>query len=543
MIKNLDPILFTLFLITTFIFFVIYLDDIKLSNFLTSKTGIQFKNNLSEKTNLFVIFFVQFVFVVVYQGQYLSYETIDSDIHTYLLVGNDVLNGNLPYENEWDDKGPLLYIFYSVLIFISNKNLVIFKILCDAIVLIIAFIIANISLIINKTNKISQALINSILFITLLSPPWGSVEYSEIFALLFLSFSIFIFLKHKKNLGSVFASGIVFGIATLTNQGSGVFFFLFLFLIYQSKKLAHLNLFILGISFPHVIMLGLYASRNLLDVYFSTLFFIPINYSSQSFDFVYEFSVYLRETLYYDPFLYSIIILLFVISIFKLIQFKNLSFYEFIPYIGIFLSLIFFFLGSTGYKHHLIFFLFFLSLIPVSLSGSKKSFQWILVLFILFSFLFFGHKSIHKSLYNFYNLDEIYANYPLRQLAQEIENEFEFEFNIFALDHNLVLFYLDLENEGYIIHPTNYLEPSIINQLIKVDKILENELSYQISQKPNVVICSQEIRWLIEEVNCEVTDFYKGYRKINTDKYFENNSRTFYDDPYRTIDLYINNQK
>ena len=47
MIKNLDPILFTLFLIATFILFVIYLDDIKLSNFLTSKTGIQFKNNLN----------------------------------------------------------------------------------------------------------------------------------------------------------------------------------------------------------------------------------------------------------------------------------------------------------------------------------------------------------------------------------------------------------------------------------------------------------------------------------------------------------------
>jgi len=543
MIKNLDPNLFTLFLITTFVLYVFYFDEIKLSNFISSKTSIQYKNDLSQKTNLVVIFFIQFVFVVLYQGQYLSYETIDSDIHTYLLVGNDVLNGNLPYENQWDDKGPLLYIIYSILIFISNKNLVIFKILCDVIVLIIAFLIANISLIINKTNKISHALFNSILFITLLSQPWGSAEYSEIFALLFLSLSIFIFLKHQNNLGFVFASGIAFGITTLTNQGSGVFLFLFLFLIYQSKKLAHLNLFILGISIPHVIMLGLYASRNLLDIYFSTLFFIPINYSSQRFDFVYEFSVYLRETLYFDPFLYSIIILLFVISIFKLIQFKNLSFYEFIPYIGIILSLIFFFLGSTGYKHHLIFFLFFLSLIPLSLNRSKKSFRWIFVLFILFSFLFFGNKSIHKSLYNFYNLEEIYANYPLRQLAQEIENEFENDFNIFALDHTLVLFYLNLENEGYIIHPTNYLEPSIINQLIKVEKIQENELSFQISQKPNVVICSQEIRSLIEEVNCEVTDFYKGYRKINTDKYFENNYRTYYDDPYRTIDLYINNQK
>jgi len=157
------------------------------------------------------------------------------------------------------------------------------------------------------------------------------------------------------------------------------------------------------------------------------------------------------------------------------------------------------------------------------------------------SFLFLGINSFQKTYHNLNNLDEIYSNYPLKQLALEIESRFEGEYNIFAIDHSLVLFYLDKENEAYIIHPTNYLEPSIYNELLKIKKIVPNELSVQISKKPNIVLCSQEIRWLLEEVNCEVTDFFKGYSKLTTDYYFDNQNRTYYKDPYRTIDLYINN--
>ncbi len=542
MVFNLDPTLFTLTIMITTSFFVLFIDDKVILSFVKKTNKFYFKKDLSDNSYFLILFFILFILTTGYQGQYLNYETIDSDIHTYLVVGNDVLSGHLPYENEWDDKGPFLYIFYALLIFVSNKNLIIFKILCNVLVLLIAFTVAKISFLVNKNNKKSQALFSSTLFVLLLSPPWGSVEYSEIFALLFLSVSIYILLKNLNDRIFILLSGIIYGVATLINQGSGVFFLLFIYFIYQSKKLFNLNFFILGIGIPHLITLGLYASRDLLDIYFATLFIIPIKYSSQNFNLIYEFNVYLRETFYFDPFLYSIIILLLVISVFKIKEFKNFSFYEFFPYFGIFLSFIFFYLGSTGYKHHLIFLMFFLSLIPIKLIKNKKSFGWIFIIFFLLSFTFLGIKSLSKSFENLNNLDEVYANYPLRQLSVEIENEFSDKYSIFGVDHTLILFYLDKENEGYIIHPTNYLEPAIFNELLRLDKILTNELSFQISKKPNVVLCSQEIRWLLEEVNCEVTDFYQGYRKIDTEIYFDNPNRTFYKDPYRTIDLYINSK-
>ena len=58
---------------------------------------------------------------------YLEYETIDWDVNTYLVVSNDIINGNLPYENEWDDKGPFLYLTYSYFNYLSSGSLVLFK--------------------------------------------------------------------------------------------------------------------------------------------------------------------------------------------------------------------------------------------------------------------------------------------------------------------------------------------------------------------------------------------------------------------------------
>lgn len=537
---NTDPTLFTLTVVLLASIFVLFLDDKKILYF--KKDKFNSKYNLDDKSYFFVIFLILFFLVIGYQGQYLNFETIDSDVHTYLLVGNDVLNGFLPYENEWDDKGPFLYFFYAILIFISNKNLIIFKILCDLLVLFIAFTISKISFLINKENKRAQALFSPILFVLLLSPPWGSVEYSEIFALVFLSLSLYILIKNSTNKIFILISGIIFGISTLINQGSGVFFILFALLLNQSKILSGFKFFISGISFPHLITLGLYASKDLLDVYFVTLLSIPIKYSSQDFNLIYEFNVYLRETFYFDPFIYSMIVLLIVISIFKIKEIKYFTVYDFIPYIGILLSLLFFYLGSTGYKHHLIFLLFFLSLLPLGFLKTKKSFGWVFVLLFSLSFGFIGVNSVSKAYSNIYNLEEVYSHYPLKQLSTEIKEEFNEEYSIFAIDHTLVLFYLNKENESYIIHPTNYLEPAIFNELTRIGKVVENELSFQIEQKPNIILCSQEIRWLLEEVNCEVTDFFKGYKKINTEIYFDNLNRTFYKDPYRTVDLYINNE-
>ena len=539
--SDLDPKFFTIISTALFASVILFINDKKISNILSKVNNSLIKKeklSIDEKKYFRYLFLFLAILIVIFQGQYLDFETIDSDIHTYLIVGNDVLKGSLPYENEWDDKGPVFYIFYALLIFISNKNLIVFKLLCDVLLLLITFNLAKLIYQTNKYKKEIHSLLGSTFFVLLLSTPWGSVEYSEIFCLFFMCPSFYLILKDNPNKKDLFFSGVLYGLSTLVNQGSGVFILLFIYLLYKSDKFKYLSRFITGFSLPHILIFILYTSRNLLDIYFSTLVTIPLKYSGQNFNLFHEFNVFLRETFFYSPFIYLGIIFLFVFSIYRITNIKIFDL-DLFPYFGTLLSLIFFYLGSTGYKHHLIFLLFFLCLLPIYVSSNKKSYYWVFALLLFCSISSLAPESSKKSFKNLTNINIVYSNYPLRNLSFEIKDQFNEDYTIFSLDHSLILFYLDKENESFIIHPTNYIEPSIFNELVHIGRVVPDELPYQISKKPNVVLCSKEIRSVLVDVNCEVTDFFKGYKKIDTNIYFKNSKRSYYKDPYRSIDLYI----
>ena len=534
--------IYTLLIIPLLIMIIRFLNDKRIDT-LFKKNNIdliiQKISEVEDKRFFLFLLFILIILNMIFQGQYLNFETIDSDIHTYLIVGNDVLNGSLPYENQWDDKGPIFYIFYAFLIMLSNKNLMIFKILCDFILIFISFMISKIISTQDINNFKINSFVGSSLFLLLLSTPWGSNEYSELFCLFFIAPSIYLLLKKNDSKQNILFSGLLFGLSTLTNQGSGLFIFVIFVILFQKYKLKIATYFFSGVLIPHIVIFTLYALRGLLDIYFSTLFIIPLKYSQQSFNFINELLVYFKETFMYNSLLYLFIIFLITLAIYKFIL-KEITSSSYFVYVGLSISLLFFYLGSTGYKHHLIFFLFFLCLF-IPFLNNLKTFHWLFLSLIISSLVVVGSGALKQSYENFISLDDTYKEYPLKNLALDIESRFENDFTIFSLDHNLVLFYLNKRNESFIIHPTNYSEPAIVNELIKINRIKADELPYRISQKPNIVLCSQQIRWLLTDVNCEVTDFYTGYELVDTNSYFNNPKRSLYNDPYRSIDLYINN--
>ena len=49
------------------------------------------------------------------------------------------------------------------------------------------------------------------------------------------------------------------------------------------------------------------------------------------------------------------------------------------------------------------------------------------------------------------NLNEVYENYPLKQLSKDIDNNFKNDqYDILAMDYLLILYYLDKPNFSYI---------------------------------------------------------------------------------------------
>ena len=159
-------------------------------------------------------------------------------------------------------------------------------------------------------------------------------------------------------------------------------------------------------------------------------------------------------------------------------------------------------------------------------------------------------SSYNESLKNLSNLNETYANYPLRILSEDILSELETnDFNVLALDYVLVLYYLEKPNVSYIIHPGNHYEDFILKELYRMNKIQKNEfnhISYYIELEPNVILCNPVgiISGKAEKLdfyNCSVDDYKKNYTKLNTDSVKSNPNLDLYSNPYESINVYIKN--
>ena len=89
-----------------------------------------FNNNLY--TTLFLAF-VYLVFTLITQNYLLNFEIIDWDIPSYIVAANEIKNGYLPNETQWESKGPVLLYMYHFVLNIVSGNFIFFKVANDVI--------------------------------------------------------------------------------------------------------------------------------------------------------------------------------------------------------------------------------------------------------------------------------------------------------------------------------------------------------------------------------------------------------------------------
>jgi len=77
--------------------------------------------------SFFYILFLLLTFTTQFYTH--NYETLGWDINTFIVMSQEVHRGNLPYENHFDNKGPLLYFLYAIPTYF--KSLIVVKIFND----------------------------------------------------------------------------------------------------------------------------------------------------------------------------------------------------------------------------------------------------------------------------------------------------------------------------------------------------------------------------------------------------------------------------
>ena len=277
---------------------------------------------------------------------------------------------------------------------------------------------------------------------------------------------------------------------------------------------------------PHLLFFTIYFSRNLIDIYWSTLFVIPNAYRGEQMNFAREFINFLRSLNDYNQFLYLIFIFL-LSSLFadfltsrKLTSKINMLKNTYLQFL--FISILFYYLASHGYYHHLIFFIFFLPLLIKNISGKISTMILILLISVSSGTILFSKGNL--SFTNISNLNLIYENYPLNKLAKEIDSKFDDDYEILAFDSLLVLYYLDKPNFSYIVHPTNHNEEFITDNLRKLNLITKDEPERLVNLEPDVIMCSNN-----SIIQCEIYDYKKNYYELDSLVYRQDPLLQFYD--------------
>tara|TARA_Y100000591_G_scaffold308030_1_gene307989 strand:- start:599 stop:1990 length:1392 start_codon:yes stop_codon:yes gene_type:complete len=418
------------------------------------------------------------VFHIIFQSIYLNDEIINWDMSTFLIAGQEVTRGNIPYVNQFEVKGPILFYLYGLIILIVGKNLILVKLVNDLIIYCIVLLLYL--TVEKKSNNLRLSFFSGILFVSLMSSRGlGQSGYSEIYALFFIALSIYLYLATQIKL-KLQLSGFFLSISSLISLGSVIFALPFLVITYLNEGIKKCWLIIFGYSIPHLFFLFLYLFLGKFKFYKFALFDLPTKYLSDSFiqhdiiHYVYQVS---EEIEFFNllMFLFLFIFLFIVIKDYFLL-FLNIC------------SIFIFFVSTFGAVHYLIFFAYTFCL---SFYLIKNKF---LINSLLTSLIFVvalgSSKLVINSLNNISNVSNIQENYAVYQFSQELNKDnLNQDFSVLALDYHLVLFYLDKPNASYFIHPTLIFNEQI-NSHLKYYLKLDSSFETVLTSRPNYIICN-----------------------------------------------------
>lgn len=511
-------------LFTILLFLIFYSKKIP---FLKDINIVRVLDNISDFYILNLLIFA----TLITQFYTINLETLNWDINTYIVMGQDVLRGNLPYENHFDNKGPLFYFFYSIPV--SFKNLHIIRVFND---LVLGFLICLIYIISKKLNPSLPKLyllLPSFYFLLYMSYPIGHAGMSEIYCLVFIGLGINSGISMNRNKFSLFKTGLYFSISYLTSPSVVLLISTLSILIIikniKGKKLFEIIYFIIGAITPLAILMTIYASKNLLYELIFTLFIFPVIYTtSQNQINTRVFIDYLTDYLYLENYFALGLVTLFIFILFifylpknikNLSKFENENFTKSLLFVGTFFSIITFFNVAVPWWHYLIYYFFFSSFILISIQiPNLKNINSLLILLCALNVFPFMIRDNIKILTN---LNNIYENYPIFSEYKFINERYKIE-SILPLNNHLILFYFDLPSSNYIVHPSNYEKSSYVNGLQKVGLLNKNEINNLINNgEIDLLVCN---RFILEK--CENSDSYEMILKSNENSFYFINKKT-----------------
>jgi len=223
-----------------------------------------------------------FITVLLIRLPFFFQDYIDWDESTFILMGQGVADGYLPYEHIWDLKPPLLFYFFGLIEYVFPHSLVALRLAGTLIIFLSALLLLKITGRAGLRNKFIIALF-FVLFCSTLAKLKGVM--SEPLSVLFLLAGIYVILK-SKSLAYCALSGFLFGCAAMVKINLAicipVFVLLFLFLNRNSYPVSALFrkvlLYVTGFLFAIMLTALPYILKAKTGLFIDSVFHASLEY-------------------------------------------------------------------------------------------------------------------------------------------------------------------------------------------------------------------------------------------------------------------------
>ncbi|MEZ0314675.1 MAG: ArnT family glycosyltransferase [Myxococcota bacterium] len=210
---------------------------------------------------------------------------IEWDESTFILMGQSLVDGHLPYVELWDNKPPLCFVPFALVIALFGKSIVAVRALGLTCVVACAWLVRCIAL---RLGGRSLGFTSGVACIVLVSySPSGMATMSEVLAIVPLAGALALALRPRLHGAGSFAAGACLSIAFLirTNLGiTAIAAVVFLLLEWSRTRQRRLtpSALLVGLLAPGIFCAAPYAALGLLPLFVASVFAAPFSYAASA---------------------------------------------------------------------------------------------------------------------------------------------------------------------------------------------------------------------------------------------------------------------
>ncbi len=241
-----------------------------------SKTNLLKKFSISPG-NLFLFCVLLFLRLPFFFRDY-----IDRDESTFIIMGQSIADGYLPYDQLWDLKPPLLFYLFGLIEYIFPHSIVAIRLSGVFVIFGSVLLLLNIA----KTYGLKNGFLIALSYV-LLSSMFGSVQgvMSEHIAVFFMLAGLLFFIK-KKSVLNLYIAGFLFGCALLCKINYGYVIPAILLYHFISGKSSDIpaivknaTYVIIGIVVSFMLISIPFIIDHKLNLFINSVFLAPYEYS------------------------------------------------------------------------------------------------------------------------------------------------------------------------------------------------------------------------------------------------------------------------